>query len=111
MVIRDSNSKIIAAAVKISQLWMDVAYAEAEAMEWGLMATKEVAVSHMIMETACQELADLVSNNKRSRTEFFRAISEIQNQSKLFKKVRFQSKLFQKDFSTSQYYVISMLMF
>lgn len=47
MVIGDSNSKIIAAAVKMSQLWKDAAYAEAEAMEWELMVAKEDAVSHI----------------------------------------------------------------
>lgn len=33
LVIRDSNGKIMAAAVKISKQWKDVAYAKAEAME------------------------------------------------------------------------------
>ena len=50
VVIRDSNSKIIGTAVKTSQLWKDVAYAEAEAMKWGLEVAKEVA--------------DLVNNKK-----------------------------------------------
>lgn len=36
LVIRDSNGKIMVAAVKISKQWKEVAYVEVEAMEWGL---------------------------------------------------------------------------
>lgn len=68
VVIRDSNSKIIVATVKTSKQWKGVAYAEAEAMEWGLEVVKEVAMSYLIMETDCQEVADLVNKKKESRT-------------------------------------------
>lgn len=63
MFIRDSNSKIFAAAVKTSQLWKDMAYVEAEAMKGGLKVVKEVA--------------DLVNNKKGSKAEIYWVISEI----------------------------------
>lgn len=63
VVIRDSNSKIIAAAAKALQIWKDVAYVEAEAMEWGLKLAKEVA--------------DLVNKKKGSLPEIYWVISEI----------------------------------
>lgn len=66
LVIRDSNGKIMAAAVKISKQWKDVAYVEAEAMEWGFEVAKEVVMSHLIMETDCQKVVDLVNTNLRN---------------------------------------------
>lgn len=81
--LKDFNSKIITALVKTSQLWKDV---EAEVMEWGLKLAREATVSHLIMETNCQEIIDLVSNKKGSRTKIFWIISEIQNQASCFRK-------------------------
>lgn len=51
------------AAAKALQIWKDVAYVEAEAMEWGLKLAKEVA--------------DLVNEKKGSLPEIYWVISEI----------------------------------
>lgn len=69
--LKNFNSKIITALVKTSQLWKDATYAEAEVMEWGLKLAREATMSHLIMETNCQEIIDLVNNKKGSITNFF----------------------------------------
>lgn len=90
LVIRDSNGKIMVAAVKISKQWKEVAYVEVEAMEWGFEVANEVVMFHLIMETDCQEVVNLVNKKKENRIEIFRVISEIQNQCKWFQKVKAQ---------------------
>lgn len=87
--LRDFNSKIITALVKTSQLWKDATYEETEVMEWRLKLAREAIMSHLIVETNCQEIIGLVNNKKGSSTESFWIIFEFQNQSKLFQKVRY----------------------
>ncbi|KAH9725912.1 putative reverse transcriptase/RNA-dependent DNA polymerase [Citrus sinensis] len=88
-VIRDSNSRIIVAAVKTKKFSGDVKVAEAEAVEWGLVVAKNAALSSLIVEIDCQDVAKLINNQEGSKTEIFWVISEIQDQRKDFQHISF----------------------
>ncbi|KAL9408398.1 hypothetical protein AB3S75_046874 [Citrus x aurantiifolia] len=88
-VIRDSNSRIIVAAVKATQFIGDVKAAEAEAVEWGLVMAKNAALSSLMVETDCQDVGKLINDQKGSKTEIVWMISEIQDQRKDFQHISF----------------------
>lgn len=67
-VIEDSNSKIVAAGIKQTRLKENVSFAEAEAIEWGLKVARRAALSSLIVETDCLEVAEPVNKTKGSRT-------------------------------------------
>ena len=52
-VIRDSNSKVIVAAVKSTQFTGDVNIVEAEAVEWGLVVAKSASLHYLMVESDC----------------------------------------------------------
>ncbi|KAH9696582.1 putative reverse transcriptase/RNA-dependent DNA polymerase [Citrus sinensis] len=89
-VIKDPSGKIVAAGIKQVPLREGVSFAEAEAMEWGLKVAKEFSLSAMIMEIDCKEVVDLLNNTKGSRTCISWVISDIQEQRRDFKEVKFR---------------------
>ncbi|KAH9770757.1 RNase H domain-containing protein [Citrus sinensis] len=93
VVIRDSNSKVIVAAVKSTQFTGDVNIVEAEAVEWGLVVAKSASLHYLMVESDCQDVVKLVNNKEGSKTETMWVISETQNQSKDFQNVSFHYTL------------------
>lgn len=89
-VIRDSKGIVIAADIQQTRLKGEVSFAEAEAMRWGLQIAKEAALSNLIVEIDCQEVAELVNNTKGNKTEIFWIVSDIQDQRKYFQKTTVQ---------------------
>ena len=89
-VIRDDKGRVVAAAVKPSRLRWDVPFVEAEAVELGLQVAKEAQLASIIIETDCQEVADLVNHKKWSKTEICWVISAVQDMRGDFHKVTFQ---------------------
>ena len=67
-VIRNSDGLVIVAGIKQAQLREGVSLVEAEAIQWGLHVAKKAAISSLIVETNCKEVADLINNTKGSRT-------------------------------------------
>ena len=49
--IRDETGQVTAAAIKVSKFHGSVAYAKAEAMEWGLQVAKDAQVKNVILES------------------------------------------------------------
>lgn len=86
-VIKDSSGKVVAVGVKQTQFKRDVSFAEVEAVESGFKVAKEEAVSSLIMETNCLDVAEVINNTKGSRTEIFWIISEIQKLKRIFQKL------------------------
>lgn len=77
-VIRDETGQVTAAAIKVSKFHGSVAYAEAEAMEWGLQVAKDAHVTDVILESDSQEVVSLVNNSQGSRSEIYWVVLEIQ---------------------------------
>lgn len=76
-VIRDSRGRLVAAGVSHASLRGSVSLAEAEAVQWGIKVAREAALTSVIIETNCLELAELINNTRSSRTEIFWIISDI----------------------------------
>ena len=64
--IKDSNDKVVIGIGK-TQVRRNVSYVEEKDIEWGLQVAKEALISSSIIETDCQEVADLVNNAKDNR--------------------------------------------
>lgn len=64
--IKDSNDKVVIGIGK-TQVRRNVSYVEEKDIEWGLQVAKEALISSSIIETDCQEVADLVNNAKKNR--------------------------------------------
>lgn len=64
--IKDSNDKVVIGIGK-TQVRRNVSYVEEKDIEWGLQVAKEALISSSIIETDCQEVADLVNNAKNNR--------------------------------------------
>lgn len=78
IVIRNSEGKLIAAALKPTK-WLDkVDYAEAEATKFGLEVAENAGCSPLIVETDSQVVADLVLARKITKAEIFWIVSEVQ---------------------------------
>ncbi|KAH9685647.1 putative reverse transcriptase/RNA-dependent DNA polymerase [Citrus sinensis] len=77
-VIRDDLGHVTAAAIKLSKFHEDVSYAEAEAMEWGMLVAREAKVKAVIVESDSQGVVSLVNNKQGSRSEIYWVVSEIQ---------------------------------
>ena len=86
-VIRDDLGHVTAAAIKLSKFHEDVSYAEAEAMEWGLLVAREARVKAVIVELDSQGVVRLVNNKQGSRSEIFWIVSEIQKIMENFERV------------------------
>ena len=67
------------AAIKLSKFNGDVAFVEAEAMEWEIQIAEKAGARCLIVESDSQEVVNLVNNRQGSRCEIFWVISEIQN--------------------------------
>ena len=71
IVIRNSEGKLIAAALKPTK-WLDkVDYAEAEATKFGLEVAENAGCLPLIIETDLQVVVDLVSPRKSTKAEIF----------------------------------------
>ncbi|KAH9715526.1 putative reverse transcriptase/RNA-dependent DNA polymerase [Citrus sinensis] len=77
-VIRDVLGYVTAAAIKVSKFHRDVSYAEAEAMEWGMLVARDAKVKDVIVESDSQGVVNLVNNKQGSRSEIYWVVSEIQ---------------------------------
>ncbi|KAH9666470.1 putative reverse transcriptase/RNA-dependent DNA polymerase [Citrus sinensis] len=78
VVIRDDSGRVTAAAIKISKFHEDVSYAEAEAMEWGMLVAREAKVKAVIVESDSQGVVNLINNKQGSISEIYWVVSEIQ---------------------------------
>lgn len=78
-VIREAGGNVIAATIRSSKFYEDMAYMEGEAMELGLQVAGNAKPSSFIFETDSQEVADFVNNGQSSMKEIFWVVSEIQN--------------------------------
>lgn len=65
---RDSNGNVVAIGINHAHLRGNVSLAESEVVQWGLQVAREVALTSMIIETNCLEVAELINNTKGSRT-------------------------------------------
>ena len=83
-VIRDENGNVIAAAIKVSRFYGEAAYAEAEAIDWGLQIANRASLSSLVVESDAQEVVQLVNNNQGCRSEIYWIISEVQSLLKNF---------------------------
>ena len=86
-VIRDDLGHVTAAAIKVSKFHGDVSYAEAEAMEWGMLVARDAQVKAVIVESDSQGVVNLVNNKQGSRSEIYWVVSEIQKLAKSFDRV------------------------
>lgn len=87
---RDEAGNVLAAAIKLSKFNGDVAFVEAEAMEWGIQMAAQAGARSLMVESDSQEVVNLVNNMQGSRCEIFWVISEIQNLIKGFDHVNIQ---------------------
>lgn len=78
-VIIDAGGNVIAAKIRSSKFYEDMAYMEGEAMQLGLQVAGNAKPSSFIFETDSQEVADFVNNGQSSMKEIFWVVSEIQN--------------------------------
>ncbi|KAH9656688.1 reverse transcriptase domain-containing protein [Citrus sinensis] len=84
------NPPQAAAAIKVAKFHGDVSYAEAEAMEWGMLVAREANMKAVIMESDSQGVVNLVNNKQGSRSEIYWVVSEIQNLTESFERVSFK---------------------
>ncbi|KAH9647987.1 hypothetical protein KPL70_025411 [Citrus sinensis] len=77
-IIKDVLGHVTAAAIKVSKFHGDVSYAEAEAMEWGMLVARDAQVKAVIVESDSQGVVNLVNNKQGSRSEIYWVVSEIQ---------------------------------
>ncbi|XP_024033543.1 uncharacterized protein LOC112095669 [Citrus clementina] len=90
IVIRNSEGKLITAAIKPSK-WLDrMDYAEAEATRFGLEVAEIAGCLPLIIETDSKEVLDLVSARKSTKAEIFWIVSEVQETMKRLKHVKLQ---------------------
>ena len=88
IVIRNSEGKLIAAAVKPTK-WLDrVDYAEAEATKLGLEVAESAGCLPLIVETDSKEVADLVLARKSIKAEIFWIVPEVQDMMERLKHVK-----------------------
>ena len=70
---------MIAAAIKVSRYFGEAAYAEAEAIDWGLQIADCASLNSLVVESDAQEVVKLVNNNQGCRSEIYWIISEVQS--------------------------------
>ncbi|KAH9743515.1 putative reverse transcriptase/RNA-dependent DNA polymerase [Citrus sinensis] len=102
-VIRDENGQVTATAIKVSKFHGSVAYAEAEAMEWGLQVAKDAHVKDVIMESDSQEVVSLVNNRQGSRSEIYWVVLEIQKLKESFDHEKPLNSMFGVDLSYNKF--------
>ncbi|XP_024041869.1 uncharacterized protein LOC127898854 [Citrus sinensis] len=86
-VIRYGSGHVTTAAIKVSKFHGDVSYAEAEAMEWGMLVAREAKVKAVIVESDSQGVVSLVNNKQGSKSEIYWVVSEIQKLVENFERV------------------------
>ncbi|KAH9716533.1 TPR REGION domain-containing protein [Citrus sinensis] len=64
IVIRDEAGNVSAAAIKLSKFNGDVAFVEAEAMEWGIQIAEKAGARCLNVESDSQEVVNFVNNRK-----------------------------------------------
>lgn len=69
VIIRNSDSKCVAVAMKPSKFHRNVAFAEAEAINFGVEIAKKAGCIPLIIESDSQEAVDLVLSKTGTRTE------------------------------------------
>ena len=65
IVIRNSKGKVVAAAMKTTNFWDKVDYAEVEATQFGLEIAKHAGCIPVIVESDSQEVVNLISCKKK----------------------------------------------
>ena len=90
IVIRNSEGKVMAAAMKPTKFIGNVDFADAEATRFGLEIAKNVGCFPLIMESDFKEVVDLVNSKKSSRAEMFWVAYEIQDRMKRLNQVKVQ---------------------
>ena len=83
-VVRDSDNKIIVAAIQQIQVGGDVKYLAVEAIKRGFQAAINTEFQCIVVETDHQNVASLVNNKQGSKSEILWIISEIQSNNKDF---------------------------
>lgn len=77
VIIRNAEGKFIAAAQNRENFSGDVLAAEAKAIQLGIAAAKAAKCRPVIIESDCQEVIDLITRRKCSKTEISWIISDI----------------------------------
>lgn len=84
VVVRDVDRNCLAAIVKTTKYFGNVAMAKAVAVEWVLQVALKVGGTSMVLESDSQEVVSLVNNRKNSMYEIFWVISKILENKKNF---------------------------
>lgn len=71
VVVRDVDRNCLAAIVKTTKYFGNVAMAKAVAVEWVLQVALKVGGTSVILESDSQEVVSLVNNRKNSMYEIF----------------------------------------
>lgn len=69
VVVRDSDNKIIDAAIQQTQVDGDVKYLAVEAVKRGFQAARNIEFQFKAIEIDCQNVASLVNNKQGSKLE------------------------------------------
>ena len=80
----------MAATINCSKFCGDVAYLEAEAMEFGLQVAGNAKLPSLIVETDSQEVAGFVNNEQSSMKEIVWVVAAIQSLMENFNQIKFQ---------------------
>lgn len=87
IVIRNHKVEFVVVAVKKSRFFNCVAFAEAEATNWGIEIAENAACNPLVVESDCQEVVNLITGKKSSKLEIGWIISEAQQRIKNAKKM------------------------
>lgn len=94
ILIRDSEGGFGAAAMKTSQFFDNITYAEVEAINLGFEVAKGAAIQSLVMERDCLEAVNQISaKQNRNNAELSWIISEVQNHMQRLKEVKVQFAL------------------
>lgn len=86
--IRDANKNLVAAAIKITKFYSNVAFAKAKAMNWRLEVASSSSLSSIIVESDFQDIIYFVNSRKSSRTEIQWEIPGMQSKMKGFNAIK-----------------------
>ncbi|KAH9762740.1 putative reverse transcriptase/RNA-dependent DNA polymerase [Citrus sinensis] len=90
VVIRNAEGIVVAAAINCSKFCGDVAYVEAEAIEFGPQVVGNAKLPFLIVETDSQEVVGFVNNKQSSMKEIFWVVAAIQSLMKNFNQIKVQ---------------------
>lgn len=77
IIIRDSKGSFVAAAMKKSKFYDNIAYSEAEATNLGIEVAESAAIHPLIFETNCLEVVNQISRKRRNKSELPWILSEV----------------------------------